>query len=192
MAFLSLTKKAAAALGININNAVAHEYKLFDLEDWVVDIIWTNKKKNPGILFYNRSTGFVIALNPAEYTLDYCLEIVRQHLARLLKEHGMDDKMAYFIDVFSVIHICKNNDRSAVGYMTQSKFLVDCWLDAEYAQRVDNSYDLMKKINEDYRNIKGRYQHTRIIDFLKAVSQINDAYGITVLQTANCEKSVLH
>jgi hypothetical protein len=192
MAFLSLTKKAAVLLKINTTQAVSHEFTLPVLEDWIIDTIWPEKKKNPGILFYNRATGFVMALNPAEYQLGYCLEIVKQQMERLLNEHSMEEKMPYFNDLFSIIHICKNNDRSAVGYMTQSKLLIDSWLDRDSAQRVDNSYDLMKRINDVYHKVDGNYLHTRMQDFMIDVEKITGKSGMTVLQAHIPPPILLH
>jgi len=98
---------------------------------------------------------------------------MKEQLFRWLVEYGLADKIPYFRDLFSVIHLCKNNDRSAVAYMTQSKNLINCWLDPDDEQRVSNSYDLLKRINEDMRKINGEYQQTRMKEFIQAVTKIN-------------------
>ena len=181
MAFLSLTKKVASILKIDISHAAPHGLELPEMEDWVVDIIWNTKVDHqPGILFYNKATGFVIPLNPAKYDLGYCLEIMQEQLSRLLIENGHGDKMNYFRDLFSVIHLCRNHDKSAIAYMTQSKNLINCWLDPEDKERVDNSYDLLKRINHDMRKVNGEYQETRMKEFLNRVKKIDNVYGIII------------
>ncbi|PRP68826.1 hypothetical protein BUE93_20480 [Chromobacterium amazonense] len=182
MAFLSLTKKAAAILQIDITQADTHELGLPEMEDWIVDTIWPEEKVSPGILFYNRATGFTVALNPAQYTVDYCLGIVKQLLERFLSENGMAEKMPYFHKLFGIIHICKNSDRSATGYISKSKMLINYWTDSESSQRVSNSYDLMNQINIDYRKVNGEYHNTRIQDFLSSLGNINDRSGIILLK----------
>jgi hypothetical protein len=165
--------------------------KLPVMEDWIVDIIW-NVKKQPGILFYNRATGFVVALNPAEYSLGYCLEVLQEQLYRLLREHGLEDKIDYFRQLFSVIHICRNNDRSAVAYMTQSKQLINYWLDSDNEHRVNNSYDLLKRINDDMRKVDGQYQQIRIKEFLYSVSKIDKNSGIVIVRSDNENDKFIH
>jgi uncharacterized protein DUF6933 len=191
MAFLSLTKKAAATLKIDISKAIVHGMKLPEMEDWVVDTIW-HVKKQPGILFYNKATGFVVALNPADYSLDYCLEILKEQLCCLLTEHGLGDKVDYFSKLFSVIHICRNNDRSAVAYMTQSKRLINYWLDSNNERRVNNSYDLLKRINDDMRKVNGQYQQIRIKEFLYSVSKIDKNCGIVKMKLENENNQSIH
>jgi hypothetical protein len=186
MAFLSLTKKATAVLKIDMTKAITKNLKLPAMEDWVVDIIWNVKvQSQPGILFYNKETGFIIPLNPAEYSLEYCLTAMLDQLSRLLVEKGLGEKMAYFQDLFSVIHLFRNNDKSAIAYMTQSKKLIDCWLDPDAKDRVDNSYDLLKRINHDMRKVNGEYQQTRMEEFLKRAKKIDEHYGIITLKPGN-------
>ncbi len=180
MAFLSLTKKAASALKIDIRQVVAHKLTLPILEEWIVDIILPYKPDSPGILFYNKTTGFVITLNPAEYRLEYCLSLVRQQLARFLVDHGFEDKLFYFIELFSIIHLCRNDDRSAAGYISQSKSQANHLLEDNSEHRVDNSYDLMLCINQNYRKIKGIFSRSRTDDFLIAIGKINKDSGITM------------
>jgi hypothetical protein len=192
MAFLALTKKAASVLNIDIRQTVVHTFSLPALEDWVVDIIWPDRSGSPGILFYNKATGFAMALNPAEYTLKYCLTLVMQQLTRFLKEQGLEDKLFYFNDLFSVIHLCRNNDPSATGYMTQSKFLVNCWLEEGGEHRVDNSYDLMLRINQNYRKVKGVFSASRMDDFLVAIEKITADAGIIMTYTPGDQKHALH
>jgi hypothetical protein len=194
MAFLALTKNAAAVLKIDIQKAGTHNLVgLPAMEDWVVDTIWNVKvEKQPGILFYNKATGFIIPLNPAEYSLFYSLETMKEQLFRWLVEYGLADKIPYFRDLFSVIHLCKNNDRSAVAYMTQSKNLINCWLDPDDEQRVSNSYDLLKRINEDMRKINGEYQQTRMKEFIHAVTKINEKTGIIMALPKDDDNEVMH
>lgn len=182
MAFLSLTKNVAKVLKIDISQAIIHGLVgLPEMEDWVVDIIWNVKvQQQPGILFYNKATGFVIPLNPGKYSLGYCLEVMQEQLLRLLIECGLEDKMPYFRDLFGVIHICRNTDKSAIAYMTQSKNLINCWLYPEDERRVDNSYDLMKRINHDMRKVNGQYQETRMKEFIKQVEKLNINSGIVI------------
>ena len=194
MAFLSLTKNAAVILKIDIKKTIPHGLVgLPEMEDWVVDIIWNVKvKQYPGILFYNKATGLIIPLNPAEYSLNYCLSAMQEQLLRLLVEYGLENKMPYFYNLFSVIHICRNNDKSAVAYMTQSKNLINCWLDTDNNQRVDNSYDLMKRINHDMRKINGKYQQTRMKEFIQEVAKIDEKTGIVIAQQKNDNSGSMH
>jgi hypothetical protein len=76
------------------------------------------------MLFYNTATGFVIPLNPARYELGYCLDVVQEQLSRLLIEHGLGKKIQYLHHLFIVVYLCRNNDKSLVAYMIQSKNLI--------------------------------------------------------------------
>ena len=185
MAFLSMTKNVAAIFKLDIKRAISHGLiGLPDMEDWVVDVIWNVKVQHkPGILFYNKATGFVIPLNPAEYSLGFSLAAMQAQLLRLLKEHGLEDKMWYFHELFSVIHLCRNQDKTAIAYMTQSKNLINCWLDPDDSQRVDNSYDLLKRVNHDMRKINGQYQQTRLVEFMDRVKKIDKQMGIVTIET---------
>ena len=163
------------------------------MEDWIVDVIWNVKvEQQPGILFYNKATGFVIPLNPAKYDLGYCLEVMQEQLSRFLIEYGLEEKMMYFRDLFSVIHICRNNDKSAIAYMTQSKNLINCWLDPDDKERVDNSYDLLKRINYDMRKVNGEYQQIRMKEFLDQVKKIDKVYGIIITKPEDGNADLMH
>ncbi len=197
MAFLALKyQKCSCSVGkkFDLKKAVAHNLVgVPTMEDWVVDTIWNVKvEKQPGILFYNKATGFVIPLNPAEYSLFYSLETMKEQLFRLLGEYGLVDKIPYFQDLFSVIHLCKNNDRSAVAYMTQSKNLINGWLDRDDNQRVKNSYDLLKRINEDMRKINGEYQQTRMKEFIQEVAKIDEKIGIVMALPKDDDNEKMH
>jgi hypothetical protein len=193
MAFLSLTKKAAAVLKIDMTKAITKNLNLPEMEDWVVDIIWNVKlQQQPGILFYNKATGFIIPLNPGKYSFEYCLAAMLEQVSRLLIEKGFGEKIAYFQDLFSVIHLFRNNDKSAIAYMTQSKNLIDCWLDPNAKDRVDNSYDLLKRINHDMRKVNGEYQQTRMEEFLKCVKKIDDHYDIIKAKPGNDSSWTIH
>jgi len=193
MAFLSFTKNAANILKIDIRKATVHNLELPDMEDWVVDIIWNVKaNKQPGILFYNKATGFVIPLNPAKYTLSYCLETMRDQLYRFLSDNDLEDKIEYFDKLFSVIHVCRNNDKSAIAYMTQSKNLINCWLDPDDERRVNNSYDLLNRINNDMRKINGEYQEVRSKEFIKQAKKINKNSGIVIVESKDSDAGSIH
>lgn len=193
MAFLSLTKKVASILKLNISKTMPHGLELPCMEDWIVDVIWNVKvEQQPGILFYNKATGFVIPLNPAKYDLGYCLEVMQEQLSRFLIENGLEEKMMYFRDLFSVIHICRNNDKSAIAYMTQSKNLINCWLDPDDKERVDNSYDLLKRINYDMRKVNGEYQQIRMKEFLDQVKKIDKVYGIIITKPEDGNTDLMH
>lgn len=193
MAFLSLTKKVASILKLDISKATPHGLELPCMEDWIVDVIWNVKvEQQPGILFYNKATGFVIPLNPAKYDLGYCLEVMQEQLSRFLIEYGLEEKMMYFRDLFSVIHICRNNDKSAIAYMTQSKNLINCWLDPDDKERVDNSYDLLKRINYDMRKVNGEYQQIRMKEFLDQVKKIDKVYGIIITKPEDGNADLMH
>ena len=193
MAFLSLTKKAAAVLKLDVSTAgTAQQFNLPALEDWIVDVIWSGRPTQPGLLFYNRATGFAIPLNLVEYSLGVGLTLIQKSLARLLEEHSLQSKIAYFVDLFSVIHLCRNQDQSAVGYMTQSKQLINNWLEIDNDQRVDNSYDLMMRINQDYRRINGHYRGSRLKEFLSSVEKIEKRYGIVTIQSDSHHDGTLH
>jgi hypothetical protein len=69
--------------------------------------------------------------------------------------------------------------------MTQSKNLINCWLDPEYKERVDNSYDLLKRINHDMRKVNGEYQETRMKEFLNRVRKIDNVYSIIIAKPDN-------
>jgi hypothetical protein len=182
MAFLFLTKKAAAILGRNVQQAATQDNVSSKYEDWIIDTIWPQEKKNPSVLFYHRATGFVIALNPVDYSLEYCLTLVLQMLERLLTEHGLEKKLPYLQELFHRGYLCRNNDQRAVGYMTQSKMLINRWLDKDNNARVANSYDLMEKVNDNYRYINGAYLNTHLQDFLSFVAEIDEQLGITYLE----------
>lgn len=190
MAFLSLTRKAAKALKLDVSSAGSAE-KIFNipcLEDWIVDVIWSQQNAKPGLIFYNRASGFAIPINPDEYTLGVSLTIIRHHLTRLLEEHGLTHGISYFKEVFGVIHLCKNEDQKAVGYMTQSKNLINNWLHPDSADRVSNSYDLMKLINVGMRRVNGEFEkQSRIETFLTMVEGLEKEYGIAILYP-NIEK----
>jgi len=194
MVFLALTRNAAAVLKIDIKKAITHDLaRLPAMEDWIVDTIWNVKvEKKPGIMFYNKATGFVIPLNPAEYSLLYSLETMKEQLFRLLVEYGLVDKISYFQDLFSVIHLCKNNDRSAVAYMTQSKNLINGFLNADNDQRVSHSYDLLKRINEDMRKINGEYQQTRMKEFIQKVNKIDEKTGLVIALPKDNDTESMH
>jgi hypothetical protein len=194
MAFLSLTKKVASLFKIDTSKAILPPgMELPCMEDWVVDVIWNVKiELQPGILFYNKATGFVIPLNPAKYDLEYCLEVMQEQLSRFLKEYGFEDKMMYFRDLFSVIQINRNNDKSAIAYMTQSKNLINCWLDPDAEDRVDNSYDLLKRINNDMRKVNGVYQQIRMKEFLDEVKKIDKVYGIVIKDFEDRNDDLIH
>jgi hypothetical protein len=193
MAFLSLTKNAATVFKLDISKSIPHGLiGLPEMEDWVVDIIWNVKvQQKPGILFYNKATGFVVPLNPAEYSLVFCLGAMQEQLFRLLKEYGLEDKMWYFHELFSVIHLCRNQDKTAIAYMTQSKNLINCWLDPDDNHRVNNSYDLLKRINHDLRKINGQYQQTRMIEFIDRVKKIDKRMGIVTIDKSEDDNNEL-
>lgn len=184
MAFLSLTQKAAKVLKSDVSEAGSAEqiFNIPCLEDWIVDVIWSQQSAKPGLIFYNRASGFAIPINPDEYTLGVSLTIIRHHLTRLLEEHGLMHGISYFKDVFGVIHLCKNEDQKAVGYMTQSKNIINNWLHPESANRVSNSYDLMKLINVGRRRVNGEFERqSRIETFLTMVGGVEEEYGIAFL-----------
>lgn len=179
MALFYLTKKAAAMYGLDVRRASTQNEVSTEQEDWIIDTIWPQENTRPGILFYHRATGFVIPLSPEEYRLEYCLSLVLNMLNGLLTEHGLEKKMSYLEKLFSRGYLCRNSDQRATGYISKSKMLINGWLDKHTENRVDNSYDLMKKINCDYRNINGEYNNTRIQDFLSYITTISDQTGIS-------------
>jgi hypothetical protein len=183
MAFLSLTRKAAKVLKLDVSSAgSAEQFTIPFLEDWIVDVIWSQQTAKPGLIFYNRASGFAIPINPEDYTLGVSLTLIRNHLTRLLEELGLTHGIAYFKDVFGVIHLCKNEDQKAVGYMTQSKNLINNWLHPESANRVSNSYDLMKRINVGLRKVNGQFEkQSRLETFLTMVKGIDKNYGIAFI-----------
>ena len=183
MAFLSLTRKAAKVLKLDVSAAgSAEQFTIPCLEDWIVDVIWSYQTAKPGLIFYNRASGFAIPINPEDYTLGVSLTLIRHHLTRLLEELGLTHGIAYFKDVFGVIHLCKNEDQKAVGYMTQSKNLINNWLHPDSADRVSNSYDLMKLINVGMRRVNGQFEkQSRLETFLTRVKEIEKDYGIAFI-----------
>ena len=183
MAFLSLTRKAAKVLKLDVSAAgSAEQFTIPCLEDWIVDVIWSYQTAKPGLIFYNRASGFTIPINPEDYTLGVSLTLIRHHLTRLLEELGLTHGIAYFKEVFGVIHLCRNEDQKAVGYMTQSKNLINNWLHPESANRVSNSYDLMKRINVGLRKVNGQFEkQSRLETFLTRVKEIEKDYGIAFI-----------
>ncbi len=66
--------------------------------------------------------------------------------------------------------------------MTQSKNLINNWLHPESANRVSNSYDLMKLINVGRRRVNGEFERqSRIETFLTMVGGVEEKYGIAFL-----------
>jgi hypothetical protein len=57
MAFLSLTRKAAKVLKLDVSSAgSAEQFTIPFLEDWIVDVIWSQQTAKPGLIFYARLT----------------------------------------------------------------------------------------------------------------------------------------
>ena len=167
MALISLTKKAADLLGIDLAGSEAPSHYFPSLKDWIVDVVCTDGNEQT-IIFYNKLTRFAIPLRPGEYSLSYCMDVFQEALFRLLNDNGLLSHIFYFSELFKRLHLCRNNDSRANGHIGQIKQSIAWGLSPSNKSRVTNSYDLLYRINEEYRG-SDNYKFTALEAFLKEV-----------------------
>jgi hypothetical protein len=168
---LKLDKKSAPTTDYSPSLSAFH-----GSQRWLLDVICLDSD-NPGIIFYNKLTGFSVGLKPTEYNLSYCMDVFQELLLRLLSDSGLTPHIFHLFDLFRTQHLYRNNDRSANAYMGQVKISIAWWLDLDNKSRVNNSYDLLYRINDEYRI---NYHTTVLEAFLTEVRRINKPHSFSV------------
>lgn len=171
MAYISFTKKIATKLKIDTSKATPHNLELPELDDWMVDVVW-NAKRDPWVMFYHRASTFAVLVQPDKYKLEHCIDIFLILIQELLMYNKLEAKVPYFMDLFKTVHICSNNDRSSVAYMTQNKQSAYWALESPNVEyRVQDLYGLMIRVNDMIRK-KFDMKKTSLEAFLEMVGRI--------------------
>jgi hypothetical protein len=170
MAFILLTQEAADLLGIDWQKSDPPPSHLPSLEDWLLDVVRSDGD-NHGIIFYNKLTGFAVGLRPMEYNLDYCMDVFEELLLRLLNDNGLTTHVFHLFSLFRTQCVYRNNDKSENANMRLVKSSIIWWLNPANKSRVNNSYDLLHRINDECR-VGNNYRSSILERFLNEVRHI--------------------